>query len=211
MLRFEDKMRRGGDAAVQEAARFFMRQDPVHQTLREITRRLSELGIPHAVAGGMALVAHGYDRTTVDVDILVTPAGLDAARQALSGLGYLPAFAGSRNLRDTRTGVQIEFLVAGQYPGDGRPKPVAFPDPQAVRTEIGGISYVNLPALVELKLASGMTHPGRLRDLADVQELIRVLKLPADFAGQLDPYVRAKFAELWNAVTPGEHPGDPAT
>ncbi len=83
------------------------------------------------------------------------------------------------------------------YPGDGKPKPVAFPDPAATSVEIDGLRFVALPTPIELKLASGMTNPGRLRELADVQELIRVLKLPADFAEQLNPYVRAKFAELW--------------
>jgi hypothetical protein len=145
----------------------------------------------------MALVAHGYARTTVDVDVLVTQNGLDTAHQALDGLGYVPPFPGSKNLRDTQTGVAIEFLVSGQYPGDGKAKPVVFPEPSAVAVEIDGIRFVALPKLIELKLASGMTNPGRLRDLADVQELIRVLKLPPDYAEQLDPYVRAKYAELW--------------
>ena len=45
-----------------------------------------------------------------------------------------------------------------------------------------------------------MTNPGRLKDLADVQELIRVLHLPADFSHQLDTYVRDKFAELWQSI-----------
>jgi hypothetical protein len=148
----------------------------------------------------MALVAHGYQRTTVDVDILVTPAGLVAAHELLDGRGYVPPFTGSKNLRAGDTKVRIEFLVAGQYPGDGKPKPVAFPDPAAVSTEIGGIRYLNLPTLIDLKLASGMTAPGRLKDLADVQELIRALALPADLADQLAPYVREKYAELWTGV-----------
>lgn len=41
-----------------------------------------------------------------------------------------------------------------------------------------------------------MTSPGRLKDLSDVLELIKIRKLPADFADQLDPYVRDKFREL---------------
>jgi len=32
--------------------------------------------------------------------------------------------------------VRIEFLVSGQYPGDGKPKPVAFPDPADVAVKI---------------------------------------------------------------------------
>ena len=62
------------------------------------------------------------------------------------------------------------------------------------------VRLLPLPKLVELKLASGMTAPHRLKDLADVLELIRALKLSPDFAAQLDPYVRAKFLELHDAA-----------
>jgi hypothetical protein len=207
---FDASMRRGGDSALQQVAKFFMHTDPVHRSLRAIAARLQELGIPYAVAGGMALVAHGYDRTTVDVDILVTAEGHAKARSQLDGLGYVPVFQGSKNLRDTQTGVRIEFLIAGQFPGDGKPKPIAFPDPAAVAISIDGIDYLGLEKLIELKIASGMTNPARLKDLADVQELIRALKLNAEFAERLDPYVRSKFAELWRAVAEDTGSSDPA-
>ena len=197
---FETIVRRGGLAAIQEASRFFMQADPVYESLRDITGRLRELRIPYAVMGGMALVAHGYLRTTEDVDILVTEDGLNVIHESLLGLGYRLLFEGSKNLRDTRTGVRIEFVVAGGYPGDGKPKPVAFPNPTEVAAEIDGIRYVRLATLIELKLASGMTNPGRVRDLGDVQELIRVLKLPDDFVNQMNPYVRDKFLDLASAV-----------
>ena len=94
------------------------------------------------------------------------------------------------------TGVQIEFLVTGEFPGDGKPKPVAFPDPQAVEETLEGIKVINLKSLIELKLASGMTAKSRLQDLADVQRLIEKHDLSSDFAEQLHPYVRKKFLEL---------------
>jgi hypothetical protein len=59
----------------------------------------------------------------------------------------------------------------------------------------GRLYVLSLPRLIELKLASGMTAPHRL--LADVQRLIAARKLPREFAENLDPYVRAKFDELW--------------
>lgn len=184
----------------------FEEKSAVHLTLRKITQRLAELKIPYAVAGGMALFFHGFRRFTEDVDILVTPEGLDRVRRHLEGLGYVPVFSGSRALRDAESGVRIEFLVTGEFPGDGKPKPVAFPDPDQASTEQQGIRLLNLANLVELKLASGMTSPGRLRDLADVQELIRVLRLPADFGQQLQPFVRDRYAELWTSVQ--DSPGD---
>src|SRR5947209_5199745 len=129
----------------------------------------------------MALFFHGYRRFTEDVDILVTPNGLQEIHRRLEGLGYLPPFAGSKNLRDPEYGVRIKFLVTGDYPGDGKSKPVAFPSPDAASVDIDGIHFLRLESLIELKLASGRT-PGRLRDLGDVQELIRILRLPAEFA-----------------------------
>src|SRR5690606_33066222 len=135
--------RRGGSAALAEAEAFFMRTDKVHTTLRKIAAKLDELGLPYAVAGGMALVAHGYDRTTVDVDILVNRETLAKIHEALSGLGYVPPVAGSKHLRDVETGVRVEFIVTGDYPGDGKPKPVAFPEPAAVGVEIEGVQYVS--------------------------------------------------------------------
>jgi hypothetical protein len=42
--------------------------------------------------------------------------------------------------------------------------------------------------------------PGRLKDWGDVQELIRMLHLPREFAAELDASVRDKFLELWDQV-----------
>lgn len=186
-----------------EGSGHFEGKSAVQDTLRRIAARLDELGIPYVVVGGMALFQHGFRRFTEDVDLLLTEDGLRRTHEALEGLGYVPPFAGSKHLRDTTTGVRVEFLVTGQFPGDGKSKPIAFPDPANVGVEIDGIRYLRLPTLVELKLASGMTNPGRLKDLGDVQELIRTLNLSADFADQLHPYVRPKFTELWNGVAAG--------
>jgi len=57
-----------------------------------------------------------------------------------------------------------------------------------------------LPSLIELKLASGMTAAHRLKDLADVLEVIRAVQLPEDFADNLNSYVREKYMDLWRAA-----------
>ena len=77
-----------------------------------------------------------------------------------------------------------------------------FPDPSESWVEIGGVKTIPLEKLVELKLASGMTVAGRRKNLADVQELIRILRLEAIFAERLDPYVQAMFRELHAELTP---------
>lgn len=64
---------------------------------------------------------------------------------------------------------------------------------------------LNFTILIELKLASGMTAPHRMQDLTDVMRLIRANKIPRDFASSLNPYVRAKFDELWQVA---QHPDE---
>jgi hypothetical protein len=197
---YETHLNRDLQWALQEGSMFFEEKGGLHLTLQKITHRLNELNIPYAVVGGMAMFFHGFRRFTEDVDILVTREGLERLHRELEGLGYVSVFPGGKNLRDVDSGVRVEFLITGDYPGDGKPKPVAFPNPDQAYIERDGIRWLNLPSLVELKLASGMTAPGRLKDLADVQELIRLLRLPLDFAEQLQPFVREKYTELWQTA-----------
>jgi hypothetical protein len=163
-----------------------------------MARRLDQANIPYANA--MALGAHGYERVTVDVDVLLTRGGLARFKKEQLGRGYAEKFPGRKGLRDTEHGVSIDVLIAGEFPGDGRPKPVAFPDPAEAAIEGERFRILTLPKLVELKLASGMTAPHRLKDLADVLELVRAAKLPAELAASLNPYVREKYEELWRAA-----------
>jgi hypothetical protein len=185
---------------LEEGSLFFEKKGSVYKTLRNVTKRLEELGIPYAVCGGLALVAHGYRRFTEDVDILVTEDDLKRIHHELSGRGYLPPFERSKNLRDTETKVKVEFLIAGQFPGDGKLKPVAFPIPTADRIEEDGIAYIGLKTLIELKLASGISAVDRAKDLVDVQELIKSQNVPRDLGARLNPFVSTKFYELWDAV-----------
>ena len=168
----------------------------VHSAMKEIADRLGDLKIDYAIVGGMALFAHGYQRFTTDVDILIDSASLETIHGKLNGLGYLPLFRGSKNLKDTSRGVPIEFLIAGGFPGDGKEKPVAFPSPAEASVEINGIRFLTLEKLIELKLASGMSNRLRAKDLGDAIELIRRRELTTAFADKLDPSVRSLFIEL---------------
>lgn len=185
---------------VQGAERFFMGQAEVRQALEKLARTLDSLRIPYAIIGAMALNEFGYQRVTVDVDVLLTRDGLEALKSATLGRGYLEKFPGSRGLRDPEHGVDIDIVLTGSFPGDGRPKPIAFPDPADAAERGARIALLPLPRLIELKLASGMTAPHRLKDLADVLELIRTLALREEFGGTLHPYVREKYGELWQAA-----------
>jgi hypothetical protein len=200
MVNYEQLLNRDTALAFREGCMHFEKDSAVHKTLRKVTRRLDELKIPYAVVGGMAMFYHGYRRFTQVVDILVTREGLAEIHRQLSDLGWTPPFENSKQLRDAEHGVRVEFLVTGEYPGDRRPKPVAFPDPATVRVEADGMYFLKLPSLIELKLASGMSNPRRATDLADVQKMIETLNLSEAFAEELHPSVRDKFTELWEIV-----------
>ena len=187
-------------SGVENARRFFMGEADVQRALERLARVLDEKQIPYAIIGAMALNEWGYRRVTVDVDVLLSPDGLRALRAEVLGRGYVEKFPGSRGFRDTEARVDIDVVLAGEYPGDGKPKPVAFPDPAKVALRGKRVALLPLTSLIELKLASGLSAPHRLKDLADVLELIRALSLPRETADSLDASVRAKFEELWQAA-----------
>jgi len=176
---------------------YFDGNNSVHRTLQRLVKRLEEHGIDYAIAGAMAMFYHGYRRFTEDVDVLVTEKGLVDLHAALDGLGYVRPFEKSKNLRDTESGVKIDFLITGQYPGDGKPGPVAFPHPADVGKSIKGAMVVDLSRLIELKLASGQA-PNRIKDLGDVQELIKAIQVPLEIGQEIDPSLRGIFEKLWN-------------
>jgi hypothetical protein len=187
-----------------EGQRYFMGEGKLNNALARLIADLKEHEIDYVVIGAIALMAYGYPRFTEDIDLILDSEGLDRFHRELVGLGYSPAFQGARKrLRSTRDGTPIEVIAAGEYPGDGKPKPVSFPKPSEASVEIDGVKFPTLEKLIELKLASGITAPHRLKDLADVQELIKVRGLSIDFAEKLNPYVRAKFLELLEAVQRG--------
>jgi len=187
-------------AGAEEATRFFMGDSDVQHALEKIVRLLEADEIPYAVIGALALNAYGYRRLTVDIDLLLTREGLEEFKRKHLGLGYVHKSPGSKGLRDTENKVAIDVLLTGEYPGDGRPKPVVFPDPAEVAVRGERLALLPLSRFLELKLASGISAPHRLRDLADVLEVIRILQLPEGLAEELNPYVQEKYRELWQAA-----------
>ncbi len=178
------------DERLKEIDRFFQRRSPVHQTMRRTARLLKKAGIDYAILGGMALNAHRYERTTGDVDFLLTEEGLKAFRRSFVGEHFEPVPGRPRRFVDRANGVTIDILVAGRYPGTGKPGPIAFPEPVSASEVIDKHRVVKLPVLVQLKLAAR-----RWRDFADVVELIRFNNLDESFLEQLHPAVRQDFIE----------------
>lgn len=190
------------EEALKKVSDFFMARDDVHDTMRRLEQRLRGENISHAIIDGMAITLHGAGRPTEDVDVLTTREGLDRIHERLVGRGYVPVFPGARKaLRDTTTGVKVEFITTGEFPGDGKPKSISFPDPAGNTVERAGISVISLPRLIELKLASGLTaEHRRYRDLGDVETIIAYLKPPRSLGEELDPSVRDEYYRMWDAA-----------
>jgi hypothetical protein len=185
-----------------EGLRFFRGEGMINDALRRLVHDLESQSIDYAVIGAVALNQHGYRRFTEDIDLLLTREGLEKFREHLVGRGYRPAFTeAKRKFRTTEENIPVEIITAGEFPGDGMPKPVSFPDPHEASVTIDGINTISLEKLIELKLTSGMTAGDRLKDLADVQELIKLKDLDESFAEKLHEFVRNKYLELCEAVS----------
>jgi hypothetical protein len=175
---------------LKEIGMFFNGTDPVHMTMRRVAERLEQAGISYAIVGGMAVNAHGHQRTTGDVDFLVTAEGFNSFLKLVGSADFDRVPGRARRFLDRATAVTFDLLITGRFPGSGRPGPISFPDPAAVQQQIGNLPYVNLTTLVQLKLAAR-----RHKDFGDVVELIRAHGLDEAFADKLHPSVRSDYIE----------------
>lgn len=205
---YEYKIRQSPEFALRESSAHFDHDNAVYRTLYRLADRLEEAKIPYALVGALAMNEHGYARMTTDIDLVMTREGLERFREQFVGRGYKLAFQGARKtFRDTDTQVKIEIIATGDYPGDGKPKPVAFLDPKDAIV-IRRVRVVPFEKLIELKLASGMTAPHRMRDLSDTQDMIRTLALPLNLKDKLDASVRGEYERLWHTVNDAIDPYD---
>jgi hypothetical protein len=185
-------------AGVEYCGSFFMNQADAQKALYKLTAILEEDQLPYAIIGAFALNEYGHRRVTVDVDLVMRDDHLRTFKEKWVGRGYEERVAGSGKLIDTEYGVNVVVLSTGRFPGDDKPKPIAFPDPAVVAVRGQRFALLPMPRFIELKLASGMVAPHRAKDLVDVQELIRSAKLTRDVANDLHPWVRDRYLVLWD-------------
>ena len=167
----------------------------VLQTARTAVSKLADHDIPHLIVGGIAVQEHGYPRVTIDVDIVV-PDVLEAVEFLTADLtGPFVRIAGCEDrVEDKRNGVKVDLLPAGKVLKSGCKVP--FPEPGKTTEEL---QIVKLEQLISLKLDSWAGTPlKRLKDKADVVELIQRRDLPRDLA--VAPAVRALYTETWDAL-----------
>jgi hypothetical protein len=165
------------------------------ETAKSCHELLANADIPHAILGGVAVCLHGYQRNTVDVDLLVQPGQAERIRKLFESAGI----AWNDEDREFRTpaGIAVQFVVAGERAG--RSSEVRLPDPaeETVVTQVEGLPVLSLAALIESKIACGEANLRRThKDFADVVELIARHDLGREFARHLHKSVRPAFRKL---------------
>ena len=147
--------------------------------MRSASAALTSLGVRHAVAGGLAVGAHGYGRSTQDVDLLV---GDEAFERRAGGLVTLKP-----GVPIQIDGVAVDLLSTS---GDD-----AFLERSLAQPVEGEIPVVTAGTLVYLKLKSP-----RLKDRADVVELLKA-GLDAESARQyLEQHAPALVPKLGECI-----------
>jgi hypothetical protein len=134
-------------------------------------------GVDYVAVGGIALIAHGVVRATIDVDIIPAPdegnlGRLAAAIRKLGGTPWRepqtevtpPLLARDANMRFHTTAGQLDVLGAGAYRR-------MYPElrARAVRAQVDGVELrvVSRNDLIRLKAGTG-----RDRDLLDIGDLL---------------------------------------
>jgi hypothetical protein len=127
--------------------------------------------VEFAVVGGVAVNAHGYSRTTNDLDVFIRPTeeNARAAYGALVGLKVAMADLGPLDLLDDEQNVRfgpdedhVDVLASiGEMPFDQVWR-------NRVHQEVDGLF---IPFISKADLIENKRQTGRLRDLADVEEL----------------------------------------
>jgi hypothetical protein len=162
---------------------------PVDLVLAEVRALMADAGAAFKIVGGVAVVHHGYPRTTEDVDVLIGADALPRIDAKLAAHGF--ERAGASRLRHTASGVLVDLLVAGSaLPRAGAG---VYPSPETVGGSPRDAQVADLPTLIDLKLRAR-----RHRDVADVVELLKRIDDAhyIDLESRVDASLRADLAKL---------------
>jgi predicted nucleotidyltransferase len=150
-----------------------------------ILRALNDADVRYLIVGGLAVVAHGYVRATVDVDIVLNLERENVLRamNALEQIGYRPlAPVAAAEFADAakRTAWQEEknmivFQMRNPDPTSTR-LDIFVKEPFVFADEFGQAKWENVtgiraPVLRLERLLQMKQESGRAQDLADIEQL----------------------------------------
>jgi len=135
----------------------------VRRVARKVSALLKDRNIPHALAGGMAVCLHGYDRMTRDVDIVVER----EAKEFIESLGDAkPLYGKVEGLTVKIDKVDVDFI----FPSLGlHSEDITSPD------YLVGFPVIKIEPLIAMKMEAG-----RSQDSADIVALIKRGKVPIE-------------------------------
>ena len=149
------------------------------QILSDITRALSQRNISHALAGGVALAAHGIPRATKDLDFLIDAADAQAADDVLCELGFTREIPGQGFARYVRHPVKelpgiaewVDLLYARRDLGqrllrEAQKTPITWDSGTP-------LAVIAVDGLILMKLMAMVGDPSRVQDRQDILDLLR--------------------------------------
>ena len=147
------------------------------KALDQITERATEQRLSFVLAGGHAVIVHGYGRTTFDLDLIVRRTDQAAWSELLRGLGFVTRHEGPTFLQFAAPANEpwpVDLMFVNSETFD---KLLAA----AKKVAIGNssVSVASLIHLIGLKChAIRHGHPGRIvKDMDDLLRLIEINRL----------------------------------
>lgn len=153
--------------------------------ISSLLRRLAGAGVDFVVIGGVAVIAHGYERNTKDLDICYSPdrANLEALGRVLVGLGARP-----RGIAedvpfspDAATLRRMQILTLDTPDGglDLLVDPNGSPGYEALRSNADRIDFedfeVRIASVEDLLAMKRAAH--RPQDLTDIEALTAIQRM----------------------------------
>ena len=155
-------------------------------SLIAVFRALNAIGADYVVVGGLAVIAHGYQRLTHDLDLVIrlSPSNIERVLSALSKLGYRPSLPvemmdfcdwEKRSAWIEQKNMTVFNLYSDSYPETTIDLFAAEPfDPVAEREqgliaelEPGlAVPFASISTLIQMK-----TTAGRTKDQDDIEHL----------------------------------------
>src|SRR5260370_29204537 len=129
------------------------------RVIKAIDHLLQILDCPAVLGGGWAVWRHGFfGRMTQDIDIVLPAQRIDEFMRlaSVSGFDVLAQPEGRwPNVLHEDTDIKVDILPEGARPGTrAKLAPTTIPHPSALGAVGGRLTYISLPALMQLKLAA---------------------------------------------------------
>jgi len=172
----------------------------IYKELPNIVKTLKEHDIEFVIIGGISARSLKLRRETEDLDLLIS---IDDKKKffKLVDKGY---HSFKRKIPGSNIGykwigedkVDIDVLFSKTPYNQGK---IMYDDPGRLLVYMDNYPYLKLESFIKYKLMTGL-EANRHKDFGDVQEIIRIWKLPRKFIDNVktEEIYKQKYRELWD-------------